>query len=228
MSRQSRFDKLEGEREGGEAAASSGASLERFAAEPEMSARAEPVDPMAPEHGAERLQRFEADGSDGLGLDRDPLAALPMLECVACKTACGKFEGVCHSCRTSLTSPEARAHNLARAEARNAERALSQAQNREKLRVQLDEAEQTAAQERAAQLGMARELGAKFSGSPDPSGATWGWWLAIAAFFGLFLLSSRFGFKVLFFSLAAVCLMTRVPRAVWLKLGQQARGRRFW
>ena len=68
----------------------------------------------------------------------------------------------------------------------------------------------------SADLALGRALG------PSAAG-TWGGWIAAAVLLGLGALVSSFGFKLLFFSLAAICLMTRVPRAVWLKLGEKAR-----
>lgn len=226
MSRSSRFSKLEGEREGGDEKPSTGASLERFGAEPELTGRAEPVDPMAPAHGAERLQRFEADGTEGLGLDRDPLALLPMLQCPACGTDCGKFELHCHGCRASLRTPEAHAHNLKRLEALQAERAAEVVVDREKLEEKLLDAELRGAQARLAEHGMAKELRESYSGeSTSSQHSALKWWGAIAVALLIAVFARGSGVKAIAAIVFGVLLLTRLPRGVWLKLGQKARRR---
>lgn len=219
MTTKSRFDKLEVEGAHAEAPAT-GASMERFAAEPELGTRAPRVDQAQPTQDEQRLQRFDADGADGLGLDRDPLAALPMLECPACKSACGKFELQCHACQASLTTDAARAHNLQRLTELTASRAQELDADRERLRVHLDEAELQRMQRSAAERGMARELGEKFSGAR--------WWVSIACFYGLALLGPGFGFKLLMFLLGTVVLLAQLSPRVWLKLGENVKTWRRW
>ncbi|MBS1152289.1 MAG: hypothetical protein H6Q89_3987 [Myxococcaceae bacterium] len=225
MSRASRFDKLEGEREGGGEKRATGASLERFGAEPELSPRAPQADPMAPEHGAQRLQRFEEDGNQGLGLDRDPLASLPMLECPSCATACGKFETACHGCGASLTSEAARAHNLKRLEALQAERAVGLEAEREKRELAFVETETRNLQRETAARQMAQELREDLTGESEsrtrrllPKLAVGALGLALAVF-------GKGGGAVVGGLLLLVGVMTLLPRWVWLKLGQKARWR---
>jgi hypothetical protein len=224
VSRSSRFSKLEGDRPSEDDKPATGASLERFAAEPELGARVDPVDRLAPEHGAERLQRFEAGGNEGLGLDRDPLAKLPMLECPRCKTQCGKFETTCHGCQTSLTTAEARDHNLRRLESLKAEQAVSLEAERDKREQELIDAELGRMQVRAAEHGMAQDLRDTFSLETRKSAGRKWWaatWIALAT--GLLVHST--GLKVAMFGLFAVLLMSRLPRSVWTYLGQKARPR---
>lgn len=221
----SRFDKLEGEREESEPT-SSGASLERFSAEPELSERAEPVDPMQPLLGAERLQRFDTDGAQGLRLDRDPLAALPMLQCPACGAECGKFEAQCHQCRASLESPEARAHNLKRLEAFQTQTAATQRAGRDRLEAQQLDAPVRALEKSAAAQAMARELFESYSDHEGRLlGAAWQWWVAAGVFFGLAGVAPWLGLKLLAIALGMICVLTRVPRRAWARLGQSARSR---
>jgi hypothetical protein len=223
MSRSSRFSKLEGERGGPDAPTSSGASLERFADEPELSARADPPDAMAPAQGAERLERFAADGSDGLGLDRDPLALLPTIQCVECGADCGKFEVNCHRCRGALTTASVRAHNLKRLEALHAERAAALDAQREKREQELIEAEQISRQLREAQSAMAGELHQKYSGQSPARGR----WQRVAVAAGLILVgafASGVG-RAMALLLGAGVLLSLIPQRVWLRLGRAVRGK---
>lgn len=221
MSRSSRFSKLETEREGGEQRPSSGASLERFGAEPELGPRPEPVDAIAPQHGAERLRRFEDDGADGLGLDRDPLARLPMLQCPGCGASCGKFELRCHGCQSSLTTPEARAHNFKRLEALLAEREADLELEREKRREEQVDAELRALQARSIEGGFEQLR----EGEP---GARKQWLLlrlAVGAIaLGLAVLGHG-GLSAVGWLILGLVGMTFIPQRVWLKLGEKTRRR---
>ena len=203
---------------------STGASLDRFGAEPELTARAEPVDPMAPAHGAERMQLFEADGAEGLGLDRDPLALLPMLQCPACGTDCGKFELLCHGCSASLRTPAAHAHNLKRLEALQTERAAAVVEDRKTLEERLIDAELLGVQARLAEHGMAKELRESYSGESTSSRhSALKWWAVIAVALLIAVLARGSGVKAIAATVFGVLLLTRLPRGVWLKLGQKAR-----
>lgn len=216
VSRASRFDKLEGER-GEEAQPVTGASLERFGAEPELGTRGPAVDAAAPALNAERLKRFDADGADGLGLDRDPLAALPMLECPACLTSCGKFEPRCHACRVSLTDEAARVHNLRRLEAMN----QGQAALAETARLKHEE------ENDAASVRWLEKQRVEAVALNPPRQKTWAPWVyggvVLCVLFGAFAGSLRA--KVFAGLLVLGLLATRMTRETWLRLGEQVRRR---
>jgi hypothetical protein len=219
VSRQSRFSKLEGEREGGGEKPASGASLERFASEPELGPRTAPADAMAPEHGSERLQRFEEDGALGLGLDRDPLAALPMLQCPACGIACGKYETQCHGCQASLTTAEARAHNLKRLEALQLERSAEQEAVRQKRHDQQLELEQQRLQDQAS-------VSSGGDAAYAPLRNTWLFRkLGFAACSLALAIFGRGWLSGLGIILFAIMVMTLIPQAVWMRLTQKVRFR---
>ena len=215
MSRQSRFDKLEGERDDA-ATPSSGASLGRFGAEPELGTRAAAEDPNVPVLNAERIQRFDADGADGLGLDRDPLGALAMLECPACATPCGKFERACHACRASLTDDVARAHNLARLAALK----LEEAAFAEAARVKHQEENDAAS---ARWLEKQRVTRVQLD---PPKVKTWAPWVYAGVMLCLpFAVFGSGHIRVFAWLLMVGLLSTRMTREMWIRLGKPVRRR---
>ncbi len=227
MSRSSRFTRLETEREPTpDSTPASGASLERFAPEPDLAPHPDPADPMAPLPGSQRLQRFEEDGAQGLGLDRDPLAALAMLQCPSCGIDCGKFETRCHGCTGSLTTPLAREHNLLRVEALKAELEVALESDRERREQALHEGELLAQQTKAAERGMALELHDKFSGKSIVRNKVallvWGA-MAFALLVGV--VARGIGPKILALTGFTLLLLTRIPPDLWRKLLQKARRR---
>ncbi len=225
MSRQSRFEKLEEAREADESQPASGASLERFGAEPELSPRAAPADPMAPEHGAERLQRFEEDGADGLGLDRDPLAALPMLQCLACGTDCGKFETVCHRCGVSLTSAEARAHNGKRLVALEAEKAAGREAERQQYEQDGVDGQLRMLERMGHERDLAAELHENYSGDSQERTRGRLWRLGGSGTALLLGGLTHGGLSALMFVIAGALALSLLPKSAWLRLGQKVRFR---
>lgn len=111
----SRFDKLEPKRAPGAEApdASPGAALGRFGAEPQAAepAPALPIDPHRLPEQPPPLARFEADGSQGMGLEEGERRDLPFLRCPRCERDCSKYSTACHACGASLETPEALAYN---------------------------------------------------------------------------------------------------------------------
>jgi hypothetical protein len=124
MSR-SRFENLEPER-GGDAEEPA-RSLERFGADPAPAEPAveAPADRFRPPERPAALARFEADGSEGLGLELGDLKDMPTLRCPGCQAECSKYSTQCHVCGASLESPEALAVNDALHSERRAERAAA-------------------------------------------------------------------------------------------------------
>ena len=121
MSRNSRFEKLEGARaekprEGARV------SEERFADAPER-----PPDPIvqapameqaldastsSPDATAPQLKRFEVDGANHLSLDTDELVRLPFRRCPECQRDSSKFDRTCIFCQAPLETSAAREYNL--------------------------------------------------------------------------------------------------------------------
>lgn len=220
----SRFEKLEGERPAAEDTVDPDKRLDaRFAAEPELGTRAD-----ASDAGAAHLGRFDADGGDGLGLDRDPLAKLPMLQCPACQVDCGKFETACSRCGASLTDAAARAHNLTRAEALSVERATAQEAVRAKRAEEIAELEVSRMRTREAQEGFAGELRETFANDGTVRGPHWPWVVAAVVCFGLARLVPWFGLRMFFVAAGTVCLLTRLPKSAWEALAKPARRRGGW
>lgn len=199
----SRFDKLETERSEAEPAEAEGRLDARF-------------------------NRFDADGADGLGLDRDPLAKLPMLQCPACQTDCGKFETACSRCGASLTDDAARAHNLKRAEALQAERAAEQVVEEAKRKEEIAQLAFDRIRAREVQEGMADELHDKYADPDTARGPAWPFVVAAVVCFGLARLVPWFGLKVVFVAAGSLCLLTRLPRSAWRALARPARRFRGW
>jgi hypothetical protein len=142
----SRFDKLERQRhedaEGEEKPASQGAALDRFGGQA-PSHRAPHQDAPSPEPVA--LERFEADGTQGVRMDRHSNEEQPFIRCPACERDWGRFDTRCGQCGEALDTPKARAFNQALWAKRLAERQEEQqgiAQReleREKQRHELEE-----------------------------------------------------------------------------------------
>ncbi len=221
MSRQSRFSKLEGERGPVDEQVGTGASLERFAAEPPLALRADPADPMAPLPNAERLGRFDADGADGLGLDRDLLAELPTLQCAGCGAECGKFETQCHRCRASLTTPAVRDHNLARLNVAKQERAQALADREQAIAAEV-QAQTETNQARAASLASHDVAGPP---PTDTARASPGPRLGVLGAALLFTLITGGALRVLAAAIAIGALLSLLPQSVWIALGGNARDR---
>lgn len=228
MTRSSRFEKLEGERkdDGSEPAASPSLD-QRFGADLEAGPRVDVPDPARAEVGAERLGRFDADGADGLGLDRDPLAQLPTLQCPKCQAEGGKFETTCARCGTSLTDDAARAHNLQRLGALQAEQEQALTAERAKRAEEIRELEVGRLKMAGVQRELADELHEKFTGDERHRGPAWPWFVAAGGFFLVARLAPWFGVKTLCVALGTVCLLTRLPRSAWVALAKPTR-RHWW
>lgn len=215
----SRFEKLEGERSEVESGESPDRRIDaRFGSDPELGTRE--ADAAGP---AAHLQRFDADGGDGLGLDRDPLATLPTLECPQCHHECGKFETACSRCRTSLTDAAARAHNLQRAEALAAARAQERAETEAKRKEEIAELEFQRIRAQETHQGLADELRAKYEGDDRTRGVHWPWVAAAAVCFFAAKVAPWFGLKMLCIAAGTVCLLTRVPGRAWRALAKPSR-----
>lgn len=216
----SRFDKLEGERPAVDAAEDEKRLDARFAADPEHGNRPDSGESNV---ASARLNRFDADGADGLGLDRDPLAKLPTLQCPACQNDCGKFETACSRCGVSLTDVAARAHNLLRAHSLAAERKQQQATTEQKRKEEIAEIEFNRIRAQETTAGLAADLRVKFEGDDRRSGAHWPWVFAAVVCFGLAKAVPWFGLRMFFVAAGTVCLLTRLPRSAWRALAKPAR-----
>jgi hypothetical protein len=162
MSRTDRFEKLESERKAQPATEAPRVSEERFR-EPSTSPSPPSDGPHAPAFEAAReasplgseatpspLTRFEADGTNQLAIDTDPLTRLPIRRCPECQQDSAKFDRVCGHCGASLETPAARALNLALLETftteRAAEEAAQRAAHQAAIQAKADEALQQAAE----------------------------------------------------------------------------------
>jgi hypothetical protein len=119
----SRFDKLERQRhedpEREEKPGSQGAALDRFGRQ-SPSPHAPPQNEAAPEPVT--LERFEADGTQGLRMDRHSDEEQPFIRCPACERDWGRFDTRCGQCGEALDTPKARDFNQALWAKRLAER----------------------------------------------------------------------------------------------------------
>jgi len=122
MSRASRFEKLESERDE-KPATEAKVAEERFSEAPErierplahtpvMEAALENSPAAMGEQLAPQLKRFEVDGANHLSLDTDELVRLPFRRCAECQRDSSKFDRTCIFCHASLESAEARELNL--------------------------------------------------------------------------------------------------------------------
>jgi hypothetical protein len=119
----SRFDKLERQRpedsEREEKPRSQGAALGRFDGEaPHARPESQDASPPAPT----TLERFEADGSQGLRMDRHSDEEQPFIRCPVCERDWGRFDTRCGQCGEALDTPKASDFNQALWAKRLAER----------------------------------------------------------------------------------------------------------
>ncbi len=105
----SRFEKLERPRteepDKPQDTMTQGASLGRFSNDPsEARARDDAPKPM---------ERFEADGTQGLRVDRQDETVQPFIRCPVCERDWGRFDTRCGQCGEALDSAKAHAFNAA-------------------------------------------------------------------------------------------------------------------
>ena len=97
-------------------------------------------------------------------------------------------------------------------------------EDRQKLEDRLIDAELRGVQARLAEHGMAKELRESYSGESTSSRhSALKWWAVIAVALLIAVLARGSGVKAIAATVFGVLLLTRLPRGVWLKLGQKAR-----
>jgi hypothetical protein len=179
----SRFDKLERPRQEApddEKPNAQGASLDRFGA-PQAPART----PEAPEPP---LERFEADGSQGLRVDRHTDEEQPFTRCPVCEADWGRFETRCNQCGEALDTDKARAFNAALWSKRLAERAQEAKGEAERAAAQAKQQQEFDEARKGMAIAMAQQVKQRYqlqSAAGDVRsnwgfGARYGWrWRAL-------------------------------------------------
>lgn len=209
MSRYSRFEKLENERQPAREEERPSPSLERFTEEAPAARPAAEPEPAVPA----ALPRF---GEEGLRTFEDELSKLPTLECAMCGSEASKFDVACFRCGARLDTPEARAHNLKRLEAitdaRRAEAAQIEQAREEELQ-QLRERRREEADAAAEAIIAAHRPTA-------PSKVS----LVVWGFIAVFSLAAYYAPliwpKLVLAVIAFVLLLTRIPLGAWKVLGK--------